>query len=327
MVKQYLKNKYNQPAVPTASAFAPANIALIKYWGKRNQTLNLPVTDSFSISLADHGTKTTISESHSNDDVILLNGEQVDKHTAFYERLIDFLNLFRHDPNYHFYIDTESNIPIAAGLASSASGFAACVKALNHYYQWELNKTELSILARLGSGSACRSLWHGFVHWHAGIKPDGSDSHGEYIHDSWPELRIGLLIIDGQQKALSSRQAMLQTTLTSPFYKIWPNIVADDINHLYDALKNKNFQKFAQTIEQNALAMHATMLTAQAPIMYYQAETIALIHDIWRLRRDNVPVYFTQDAGPNIKALFLAQHLDTIQTQFPTMKIVSPFAH
>ena len=179
-------------SLQTASAFAPANIALCKYWGKRDSELNLPMTSSLSVSLGDKGTCTKISVN--DQDKIILNGDMLSLDLPFAKRLIAYLDLFRTQDHLHFSIETTNNIPTGAGVASSASGFAALVLALDKLFQWQLDKKHLSILARLGSGSACRSLWQGFVKWHVGVRGDGMDSVAEPLSIEWPNFRMGLLI-------------------------------------------------------------------------------------------------------------------------------------
>lgn len=345
MMKNYIEAILTNPAfkkIPSLKntdasnipAFAPTNIALCKYWGKRDEHLNLPITSSLSISLGGYGTTTHIKEIDHDIDKIIVNGVELSKQTqasfsadmdSFRKRLTTFLDYFREVPATRFYIDTHTNIPIAAGLASSASGFAALVKALNNLYRWNLTPTGLSLLARLGSGSACRSLWHGFVEWERGEQPDGLDSVGVPIDIQWPELRLGILMVDQKQKPISSRTAMLNTQKTSPFYSGWPKKVNEDLAKIKVAIQNQDFKLLAETSESNAMAMHALMLTATPPILYMIPETINLMHQIWQCRAMGLSVYFTQDAGPNLKLLFLAADTKTVCEKFPTLKVVEPF--
>ena len=313
-----------EPQTIQASAYAPANIALIKYWGKRNTELNLPVTSSLSISLANKGTTTTLKATSEGQDKIILNQQVLDLSHPFVTRLHNFLNLFRL-PQHSFTITTESSIPIASGLASSASGFAALTLALNQLYGWNLTAPQLSLLARLGSGSACRSLWHGFVEWQCGDQDDGLDSYGSLLEIEWPELCIGLMIFDEQEKAISSRQAMLQTVTTSLFYKTWPQIVKNDLEQIRPALAAQDLHSMGKIAEANAIAMHATMLTARPSICYHQAKTMELMHRVWQLRAQGLAVYFTQDAGPNLKLIFEKHLASEIQKLFPGCEIVEPF--
>ena len=316
-------------AIKSASAFAPSNIALCKYWGKKPGKYNLPVNSSLSISLGDKGAFTKVSIVNSKQDQVFLNNDLVDIKSTFYIRIINFLDYFRRNlpqSNTSFKIETTVNLPIAAGLASSACGFAALIKALDKLFGWNATIKELSILARLGSGSACRSLFDGFVKWHAGIKEDGSDSFAEKLDVTWPELCVGLLITDEQPKYISSTAAMLSSVNTSPFYSSWYDLANKDLVNLELAINSLDFSLLGETAESNALAMHAIMLSARPAILYSNANTINNIQQIWRIRKDcNIPLYFTQDAGANLKLLFLTQDEATVRTFFPQLEIIKPF--
>jgi diphosphomevalonate decarboxylase len=300
--QQMIQTLLPKPALPVkeqATAFSPANIALIKYWGKRDNELNLPVTSSLSMSLA-HGTHTTVKVASA--DSCLLNGKECPP--AFAKRLFDYCNLFRNKDTF-FEIHTTNEIPTAAGFASSSSGFSALILALDDLFGWHADLKTLSILARLGSGSACRSLFSGFVEWHKGTRPDGLDSFAEPLNTSWPELQIEMLPISSSQKPIDSRSAMKITVETSPLYSSWPQTVANDLPRIKEAINSQNFHQLGQIAESNALAMHATMLASHPPILYFLPESIATMHHIWRLRNEGLPLYFTMDAGPNLKLLYL----------------------
>ena len=301
----------NTPVKKNATAFAPANIALVKYWGKRDAELNLPSTSSLSISLGRYGATTTIELS--DEDRMTLNGEPVNPESDFFQRAIDYVDLFR-QKNTHLSIKTESNIPIAAGLASSASGFASLILCLDDFYGWKLDKKSLSLLARIGSGSATRSLWQGFVEWHASDDP--LKSYGEPIAMSWPELRIGLLIINKNKKFITSRKAMMHTMKTSSLYKKWPETVARDLKRVKEAILSRNFENLGKAAEENAEAMHATMALATPSIHFSQPETDRAKTAIKQLRKEGLQVYYTQDAGPNLKILFLKDDEKTLLKKF-----------
>jgi diphosphomevalonate decarboxylase len=316
---------YHSPGRLPAKAFAPTNIALCKYWGKRDQELNLPVTSSLSISLGNQGATTEVSVTEQTQDVVLLNGEPVNLFSNFGKRLLAFLDLFRVQRALHFKIDTQTTIPIAAGLASSACGFAALVLALNKLFNWQLDARHLSILARLGSGSACRSIWPGFVEWNRGVDADGMDSHGNIIPEVWPELRIGLLIINHTEKNISSREAMQRTVDTSVLYPLWPEKVNQDLIVVKKAIYEKDFFLLGKTAESNALTMHGLMLSACPPISYFLPETVVAMQKIGELRQQGAALYFTQDAGPNLKLLFLSADSALVKSHFPLLEIVNPF--
>lgn len=324
IVDLVLKDKNKSPVQEIVSAYAPSNIALCKYWGKRDEVLNLPVTSSLSVSLANKGTTTVVKCHDAQHDEIILNSNPVDLDSQFGKRLVSYLDLFRQN-NETFLIETSSNIPVAAGFASSASGYAALAEALNILYDWQLDSSSLSILARLGSGSACRSLWHGFVEWHKGEREDGMDCNATPIEKTWLNLCVGLLVLSPEEKPMSSREAMKLSKASSCYYDAWPKKSADDMKLLHKAIDNSDFELLGQTAESNALAMHATMITASPSVCYWQPETVAAMHEVWALRKEGVPVYFTEDAGPNLKLLFEAKDADQVMSRFPAMEVVMPF--
>ncbi len=318
LVRTLLSNASFHPQ-EKASAFAPTNIALIKYWGKRHQELNLPVTDSLSKSLS-VGTKTTLSLS--SEDAVWLNGEKLSSDTTFVQRLFAFCDLFR-SPNTFLHIHTTNEIPTSAGLASSASGFAALTLALNELFGWNLERQKLSILARLGSGSACRSLFDGFVQWHAGVRDDGLDSFAEPIEAPWEELQMGLWIVSREKKPIDSRRAMQITSQTSHLYASWPAQVSHDLAALKEAIKERDFEALGTICENNCLAMHATMISSAPPILYWLPETVAAMHQVWQWRKAGIGVFFTMDAGPNLKLLFLKSSQEKLLQLLPQLQIAS----
>lgn len=304
------------------NAFAPSNIALVKYWGKRDSELNLPLTSSLSVSLDDLGTHTSIEMA--GQDEVILNGEILAADHSFTQRLTQYLDLFR-PQNTFFKVDTKNNIPTAAGLASSASGFAALTKALDQLFDWKLDTRRLSLLARVGSGSACRSLETGFVKWHGGEQADGLDSYAEALPQQWLDLRVGLLMVDASQKPMSSREAMIKTRETAKRYQQWPERVATDLPKLEQAIIDNNFERLGQIAENNALEMHACMEDAQPPISFSTEETVNLRKAIWKMRAAGIKVYFTQDAGPNLKCLFLQQDQAQLIELLGDFKTIEPF--
>ena len=321
IVAQIINSEF-QPKNNTAKAWAPSNIALVKYWGKRNVELNLPVTSSLSVSLGHLGTSTKITLA--DKDAVYLNSSDV-LETKFAQRLLSYLDNFRQSQNMGFEINTENNFPTAAGLASSASGFAALILALNQLYGWDLSKKELSILARMGSGSASRSLFSGFVEWFCGERDDGLDSYAEPLENEWPELQIGVVTVTEAQKSVGSTEGMLRTLDSSMLYKMWPDKVDADLVTIKWAIEKKDFELLGKTAESNALAMHATMMAAWPPLLYWQPETVAVFNKVWKLRREGIQVYFTIDAGPNVKLLFLIENKPEIIRQFSNLEIIGPF--
>ena len=325
-VKHILKG--HTPAVKEkATAFAPANIALVKYWGKRDSQLNLPVTDSLSIDLGNLGTETTIEAA--DHDSVILNGTKLEQDDAFAVKVINFIDLFREALNQvatnqsALTITTNNNIPTGAGVASSASGFAALTKALDQFFGLGLSGRELSLLANLGSGSASRSIFKGFVYRHAGTSTDGMDSYSEPLPYTWPELKIGLITVSTKAKRVSSREGMERTVATSPLYKQWPHQVKEDMEKMLTAIKEKDFELLGSTAESNALAMHACIQASVPPINYFEPETVAIINKVQELRRNGLPLSLTIDAGPNVKLLYLEKDEEKVKSQFPDMRVVN----
>jgi len=317
VVDHLLSHRSRHPVRENVNASAPANIALCKYWGKRNTELNLPVTDSLSLALGHLGSNISLSMGHKNDSVVL-NDRELKPTDPFRVRTLDFLNLFRENQD-EFHVVAQNTIPTAAGFASSASGFAALVFALDQLYQWDLDQRSLSILARLGSGSACRSVFEGLVIWHAGTSDDGMDSYAEPLGQQWPELRIGLIILSEEQKYIGSRAAMLRTVETSPLYQAWPDTVERDINEIQDAIADTNFSKVGRIAERNALTMHATMMASDPPIMYWLPDSLRTIKRVWNARDEGLDVFFTMDAGPNVKLLYEAHEQKHVLEYFPEL--------
>lgn len=305
---------------------APVNIALSKYWGKRDTNLNLPTNGSLSISLPELGTKTTVNwQPNMIQDSVILNGNLLKSDQTFSIRLTDFLDYFRPQIPGAFQIETLNTVPTSAGLASSASGYAALVLALNQAFDWQLTLQKLSLLARLGSGSACRSVYSGFSIWHKGEAENGLDSFAEPIQQSWPEFCVGLLEIDLTEKPIGSTQGMQNTVNNCPLYQAWPQQAEANLQSIHQAILATDFTKLGETAENNALSMHATMIATWPPIVYWQPESVAAMQTIWQLRREGVEVYFTMDAGPNLKLLFLETEKPAILQAFPEMNVLKPF--
>lgn len=326
IIKKIFHNKIpTEPKQAKGLAFAPTNIALCKYWGKRDTKLNLPMTSSLSISLPDKGSLTTVGLHDLEHERVILNGKELDVESDFVIRISRFLDLFRPKKQWYLQIDINMTLPVAAGLASSACGFASLVLSLRDLFDWKLQSRDLSILARLGSGSACRSLWAGFVEWHAGIQADGMDSYGEPLPFEWPELCLGILSVSDQPKHISSRKAMQQTVDTSVLYASWPKKVTQDLIIIKQALHLKNLSLLGGASESNALTMHGMMLSCWPPICYFLPDTISAMQKIWNLRKEGLELYFTEDAGPNLKLLFTDKNKKFVQEQFPTLEIHKVF--
>lgn len=323
VIKQLLPQQWGEPQA-VGTAFAPANIALCKYWGKRDAELNLPTAASLSISLGKLGSAVTLAPCTAYDR-FSLNGQRVAPESSFVRRAVAFLDLFRPARDFYFEVTARNTIPTAAGLASSASGFAALTLALDVLFGWKLSRRKLSILARLGSGSACRSVFEGFVEWRAGRALDGMDSLASPLATRWPDLRVGLVMVSDKEKPIGSRAAMQHTRDTSPLYAGWPATVTRDLVALKAAIRRRDFTRLGAVAEANALAMHATMIAARPAVLYWLPDSVAAMHTVSALRAGGCEVYFTMDAGPNLKLLFRKSDVRAVVKAFGALQVVAPF--
>jgi diphosphomevalonate decarboxylase len=308
-----------------ATAIANSNIALVKYWGKRNTDLILPHNSSVSMTLDSLFTTTTVEFSDSyQDHQLVINGQNVKGEE--YDRVVDHLDLIQRELPKQSYarIISKSNFPKKAGLASSASGFAALTSAVAKALNLDFSLEELSILARRGSGSASRSILGGFVQWNKGTLPDGSDSLAIQVKDEnhWPELSMIVTIISMEEKKVSSRAGMSQTVKTSPLYKAWLDTIESDVENIKEAIINKDFTQLGRIAEANALKMHSTMHTTDPPIIYWQSGTLSIMKEVIALREKGTECYFTMDAGPQVKILCLKKDLEQVKRKVLAVQAV-----
>ncbi|KAG8189626.1 hypothetical protein JTE90_009557 [Oedothorax gibbosus] len=294
-------------AINMCTAVAPVNIAVIKYWGKRDESLILPVNDSVSVTLSKNEmcAKTTVAYSkHFEEDRLWLNGKVQDITAPRIKACISEIKKRASDQSviqHHLHICSVNNFPTAAGLASSAAGFACLVKALSSLYKVE---GDLSEIARQGSGSACRSVYGGFVHWLSGEKGDGSDSIAQQIapKEHWPEFRAIILVVNAGSKDVSSTKGMQLSVETSSLlqYRL-SNVVPTRVTDIKKAILSKNFQEFAEITMKESNQFHAICLDTYPPIHYLNSTSykiIRLIHAYNEFYGEN-KVAYTFDAGPN----------------------------
>ncbi|WP_010529101.1 diphosphomevalonate decarboxylase [Lentibacillus jeotgali] len=299
-----------------ATAKAHTNIALIKYWGKRDESLILPMNNSLSLTL--DGFYTTTSVEFQNDlsaDRFYLNGqltEGAEKHrvTAFLDRI----RAAAGEPDAFAEIHSANHVPTAAGFASSASGFAALAAAAAKAIDLSVNQQQLSILTRQGSGSACRSVYGGFVEWEKGKLSDGSDSFAIPVAsaDHW-DIRVAAVVLSSAEKKVLSREGMKRTVNTSVYYPSWVDSIPDDLAAIKDGIVAKDVEKVGEIAEANCLRMHATTLAANPPFSYWQSTTVSIIQAVQDLRAAGVPAFFTIDAGPNVKVLYTPDYEEKVR--------------
>lgn len=301
---------------------------LSRYWGKRDPKLNLPTNSSLSVTLsqADLRTLTTASCSASypaDSDSLLLNGTASDITGARTQACLRALRarreaLEKQDPSLPklstmpLHLVSENNFPTAAGLASSAAGFAALVRATADLYELPDSPAELSLIARQGSGSACRSLFGGYVAWRMGAEADGSDSLADLVAEAshWPEMRALVLVASAAKKGVSSTSGMQQTVATSGLFKQRvAEVVPVNMSLMEKAVKERDFSLFAEVTMRDSNSFHACCADTYPPIFYMNDVSRAAVRAVERINEvaGTTVAAYTFDAGPNCVVYFLAK--------------------
>lgn len=297
-----------------ASAIAPSNIAFIKYWGKKDEELKIPENGSISMNLSNLITTTTIEfDPKYKKDLITINNKSNEQEE---NRIIKHLNLIRKKANINLKAKVVSinNFPDGTGLSSSASGFAALTVAGAKASGLNLQENELSILARQGSGSACRSIPDGFVEW------VGEGAKSLYPPGYWNVVDV-VAIISEDKKDISSTDGQ-KNAQTSPFLKTRLENIDKKISRLKKSLENKNFIEFGQIVEGEALELHAIMLTSTPSLIYWQPETIMMMKLIKKLRDEGLEVYFTVNTGQDIHLIVEEKNTVKLVKKLQTLKEV-----
>jgi diphosphomevalonate decarboxylase len=294
----------------TAAARARANIALVKYWGKRDEVLNLPLGGSISLTVDGLTTTTRVAFDPSlEQDEVLVSAAPADE--RFARRVAAFLDLVRARARiaHRARVETANDFPTSAGLASSASGFAALALAATRAAGLDLDAAALSALARRGSGSAARSVFGGLVRMNAGTAADGSDAvAAPLLADGAWDLRLVIALGGRGPKALSSSEGMRRTVATSRLHAAFLAGNRPDLEEATAAIAARDHARLGEVTERSSLELHAAALAARPPIVYWAGATLAGLEAVLSLRRDAVPAWFTCDAGPHPKALTDAAH-------------------
>lgn len=303
---------------------AGSNIAFIKYWGVDDPVINLPQTNSISMTLADAHTTTTVEWAVAADgarDMITIDGTLLDETKA--ARLVQHLDRLRAlaGVDYRAQVVSRNNFPMASGIASSASGFAALTVAGAVALGLDLDATRLSALARLGSGSASRSLFGGFVEWERGV--DDGTSIARQLHpvDHWALYDL-VAVVNSAEKAVSSADGH-RLAGASPLNQGRITYVNQVLAEARSAIANRNLSRLGPIIEQDALAMHAVMMTSTPSLMYWQPGTLEIMQAVrlWR-ERNGLEAYFTIDAGPNVHVICTAEDVAAVEEALATLPSV-----
>ena len=283
------------------TAHAHPNIALVKYWGKQEKPGNLPATPNLSISLAGLTTVTHVSDAPS--DTFILNSKETSD-----PKLVRWLEALRGTFDVPpLQIDSGNDFPTSAGLASSASGFAALITAINAHCDLGLNQEMCSEWARVGSASAARSIFGGFV----ALVPPQWQATPMAKRDHWP-LEVVVAVTSNEPKSVNSGEGMERSRLTSPYYNAWVRDATTDFAAASEAIERRDFLSLAAVAELNCLKMDSIMLTSQPTLSYWTPASIACMDRVRSLREEGHDVFFTVDAGPQIKAVCLPASADAV---------------
>jgi len=292
-----------------ATALAHPNIAFIKYWGIKDQKNRLPANDSISMNIGSLATRTCVEFDPSlNEDVLVLNGEKISGGSL--SRVQGFMDRIREKAGATTFarIKSENDFPTGAGVASSASGFAALALAAVSALGLDLGSNELSSIARFGSGSACRSIPGGFVEWHT--DPDSGDSFAESIApaDHW-DLVDCIAILSEQHKPVGSQSGM-RLANTSPLQETRVQDSRRRLGICRSAILNKDFEALAKITELDSNMMHAVMMTSDPPLFYWEPGSLAIMKTVKDWQKGGLPVTYTLDAGPNVHVICTQEVFD-----------------
>lgn len=298
-----------------ATARAHANIALVKYWGKRDEDLILPMNGSISMTIDKFYVTTHVAfDEKIPEDSLVIDGREASAIDR--KRVSKFIDLLRAlaGTNAHAAIRSSNCVPAAAGLSSSSAAYAALATAATLALGLSLAPTELSKLARQGSGSAARSIYGGFVEWLRGTRDDGNDCYAVPLApaNNW-NLNMVIVIVDEGSKLISSREGMRRVVATSPLYAGWLASVESDLKMARTAIQQHDLPALGHVAEANALRMHATTMGAYPPFTYWQRATVEVIHRVQALRSKGIQAYATIDAGPNVAVLCEQQCVACVQ--------------
>ena len=280
-----------------------ANIAIVKYWGKKDAEKMIPSTSSISLTLENMYTETQLSplpDTATGDEFYIDGQLQSPEEHAKISKIID---RFRSPEDGFVRVDTSNNMPTAAGLSSSSSGLSALVKACNAYFQTGYQTQELAQLAKFASGSSARSFFGPLAAW---------DKDSGAIHPVKTDLKLAMimLVLYDQKKPISSREGMKRCAETSTIFDDWVRQSEEDYKAMLIYLSNNHFSKIGELTEKNALAMHATTQTASPPFSYLTEKSYEAMDFVKQLRSEGERCYFTMDAGPNVKVLCLEEDLE-----------------
>ncbi|PJF44537.1 MAG: diphosphomevalonate decarboxylase [Phototrophicales bacterium] len=309
-----------------ATSRATSNIAFVKYWGRINEQLRLPMNGSISMNLAAATTTTTVEFDpklefdYIHPQSLQLNEKQA---TRVFQHIDRIRKLAKID--MRAMVATQNNFPMGAGIASSASAFAALTVAAATAAGLELDTRELSILARQGSGSACRSVPSGFVEWHYG--ETNEDSYAEQIAppDHW-DIRNLIAITQAEHKTVGSAEgnALVET---SPFNAIRVQLAQESMKIIRKAILDRDFTTLGEETEREAIRLHVIAMTSVPMILYWNPVTVRIMQAVMTWRNEGLESYFTIDAGANVHIIVQGQDADAVETRLRAIEGVRDVIH
>ncbi|HEX2905314.1 MAG TPA: diphosphomevalonate decarboxylase [Phototrophicaceae bacterium] len=300
----------------TATARANPNLAFIKYWGNADDQLRLPANSSLSMNLDGLYTQTTVTwRSDLTQDELVLNG-QAETGKAL-QRVAAHLDALRQRLKLKDYalVESQNNFPMGTGIASSASSFAALTVAAAAGQQ--LSERELSTLARLGSGSAARSVPTGFVEWHAGETHEAAFAESVAPPEHWDLVDV-VAVVSRQHKVVSSKEGH-PTAATSDLQAARVAGAAQRLKTCKEALLARDFSTLAEVIERDSNLMHAVMMTSRPPLFYWLPPTLAIMEQVRQWRADGWQVCYTLDAGPNVHCVCVKKDVEAVKQGLSAM--------
>jgi diphosphomevalonate decarboxylase len=294
----------------SATALAHPNIAFIKYWGNRDHSLRLPSNGSISMNLNGLFTRTTVTFNSSRSDSLKINDYDVKGKGL--ERVSQILDLVREMANLEnkAEVGSENNFPAGAGIASSAAAFAALALAASTAAGLKLSESDLSRLARRGSGSASRSIPGGYVEWQAGNHED-SFAFSIAPPDHWDLVDCIAIVSTAHKKTGSTEGHAIADT--SPLQSARLGDATRRLEVCREAILNRDFDSFAHIIEHDSDIMHAVMMTSNPPLMYWQPATVNIFHAVRGWRENGLPAAYTVDAGANVHVICLREQARDIE--------------
>lgn len=303
-----------------ASAQAPASIALIKYWGRKDDVLRLPINGSLAVNLDGLVTTTTVQFFPEHEqDVVTIDGQREEGEVS---RAVKHLDRIRKlaGLTYKAVVESRNSFPSRTGLSSSSSGFAALTVAGAKAAGLQLTERELSILARQGSGSACRSIPPGFVEWLDGDSSETSYAHSLHPPEYWNIADL-VAIVSTEKKDVSSSEGHATAT-SSPFYAARQERIRRKISDLKMVLEQRNFQQFGRMIEAETLEFHAITMTSDPSLLYLLPNSVRLMKIVRQWRQEGLSVFFNLNTGQDVHIFCEGKDVEAVQKKLEELDFV-----